>query len=187
MAIALALGRLAGVQKSRRLVSQYRHAHVEQTHIDMLTLAGAVAHLDGRQNRTTGVNAGKQIRQGHAHALRAAAGCAFGFAGDAHHAAHGLDHQIVTSALGVGPGLAEAGDGAINQARIECVHTGVVQTVMRQAADLEVFDQDVALQGQLLDQSLALRLGNVDRYRAFVAVAGGEIAGVRSVLALRIL
>ena len=58
---------------------------------------------------------------------------------------------------------------------------------MRQAADLEVFHQDVALQCQLFDQSLTFGLGNVNRDRTFIAVAGGEIAGVRGVLTLRIL
>ena len=119
MTIALALGRLPGVQKARRLVGQNGHAHIEQTHINMLALPGAMAHLNGRQDGAKCIDASEHIGKRHAHALRCAAGRALGFAGDTHHAAHGLDHQVVTGALGVRAGLAETGYRAINQARIK--------------------------------------------------------------------
>ena len=152
----------------------------------MLAHAGAVAYLHRGQDGAAGIDTCEQVGQRHAHALRAAAGRALGFAGDAHHAAHGLDHQVVTGALGVGPGLAEAGNGAVNQAWVEGAQAGLVQTIVRQAADLEVFHHDVALQRELPDQRLALLLGNVDGDGAFVAVAGGEVARLRGFLPLGI-
>ena len=149
--------------------------------------AGAVAHFQRGQDGGCGVDAGEHIGQRHAHALRAAAGHAVGLAGDAHHAAHGLNHQVVAGALGIRAVLAEAGDGAVNQPRVERFEAVVVQPVMRQAADLEVFHQDVAAQRHLPNQRLAFGFGHVDGDGAFVAVAGGEVAGLVGVVALRIL
>jgi hypothetical protein len=100
----------AGVQKTGGLVGQNRHAHIEQGHVDQLPLARAVAHFKSRQDGAAGVDTGEQVGQCHAHPLRPAARRAVGAASDAHHAAHGLDHQVVTGALGIGPGLTKAGD-----------------------------------------------------------------------------
>jgi hypothetical protein len=54
------------------------------------------------QDGVAGVQAGEQVDHRHAHALRAAAGLAVGAAGDAHQAGHGLHHEVVARALGVG-------------------------------------------------------------------------------------
>ena len=43
MRVALALRRLAGVEKGARLVGEDGHAHVEQRHVDVLAFARAVA------------------------------------------------------------------------------------------------------------------------------------------------
>lgn len=55
VAIALACGRLARRQKTRRLVGQNGHAHVQQRHVDVLALAGAVAHVQRRQDGAAGM------------------------------------------------------------------------------------------------------------------------------------
>ena len=98
-----------------------------------------------------------------------------------------MDHQVVASALGIRPVLAKAGDRAINQTGVDGLQAGVVQTVMRQTADLEVLYKNIALQGQLANQRLAFGLGYVDGHRAFVAIARREVTGVRGVMALRVL
>ena len=164
VAVAHALRHGAGVQKAGRLVGQDGHAHIQQRHVDVLALAGAVPHLDGGQNGAAGVHAGEQVGQRHAHPQRAAAGRLVGTPGDAHHAAHGLDHQVVAGARGVGTVLSKAGDRAVNQARVQRLQAGVVQPVLRQSADLEVFHQHIALQRHLTDQCLALRLRHVNRH-----------------------
>ncbi len=96
------------------------------------------------QDADGGVHAGHQVGHGHARLLRTAARQVVALAGDAHQAAHALNHEVVAGAAGVGAGLAEAGDGAVDQARVHFLETGVVQAVLGQAADLEVLDQDVA-------------------------------------------
>ena len=110
VAVALGARHGAGVQKARRLVGQNGHANVEQSHVNVLALAGAVAHLDGRQNGAAGINPGEKISERHAHAHGAAAGLMGGASGDAHHAAHGLNHQVVAGAFGIRAVLAKAGN-----------------------------------------------------------------------------
>ncbi len=185
--IALALRHAAGVQKPRRLVGQHRHAHIQQRHVDVLAFAGAMPHLDGRQNGAAGVDAGEHVDQRHPHAHRAAAGLAVRVPGDAHHAAHGLDHEVVTGTLGVGAVLAETGDRAVNQARVDGFEARVIEAVLLQAADLEVLHQHIALCGHFEDQRLAFGLRHVKRDGALVAVAGGEVGGLKRVVSLGIL
>ena len=62
------------VEKAGRLVGQNRHAHIQQRHVDVLAFAGAVAHFHRREDGAGGIDTGKHIGNGHARALRAAAG-----------------------------------------------------------------------------------------------------------------
>src|SRR5450830_1315741 len=96
-------------------------------------------------------------------ALHATAGRLVAAPGDAHQTAGGLHHQVVTGALGIGPVLAKTGNRAVNQTRVERLQTRIVKSVLREAADLEVLHQNVALCGQLANQRLALGLGDVER------------------------
>jgi hypothetical protein len=57
----------------------------------------------GGNDREPGVHAGDHIGDGDADALRAAAFAVVALAGDAHQAAHALEHQVVRGARGIGP------------------------------------------------------------------------------------
>ena len=92
-----------------------------------------------------GVHAGEQVGDRDADLLRAAAGQVVALAGHAHQPAHALDDVVVAGAVAVGAGLAEAGDRAVDQARVGCAQRCVVEPVARQVADLEVLDQHVAV------------------------------------------
>jgi hypothetical protein len=118
---------------------------------------------------------------------RPAAGQVIAFAGDAHQPAHALDHEVIAGAAGVRAGLAEAGDGAVDQARVELLQAFVVQAVLGQAAHLEVFNQDVALQRQFAHQLGAARRGDVQRHRQLVAVGGQVIRSFGGVVARLVL
>ena len=139
------------------------------------------------QDGVAGIQAGEQVDHRDAHALWAAAGLAIGAAGDVHQPGHGLHHEVVARALGVGAVLPEAGDGAIDEARVERAQALMVQPVLLQAADLEVLHHHIGLLRHLADERLALGRGHVDGDRALVAVAGREIAGLRGVVALGVL
>jgi hypothetical protein len=146
-----------------------------------------VARLNGRQNGGGGVDAGEQVGQCYAHALWPATGHTVGATGDAHHAAHGLNHQVVAGALGVRSVLAKAGDGAVDQLRVERAQARMVQPVSLQAADLEVLHQHIALQHHLAHQGLTIRVRQVERDGALVAVGARKVAGLIGIVPLRVL
>ena len=116
MAVAAALRGVAGDQLVHRLVGQKRRLHVEHGEIDVVALPGLVAPRQRRQHADRGVHAGHQVDDRNADLLRPAAGHAVALAGDAHQAAHRLDHEIVGGRVALRPGLAEAGDRAIDDA-----------------------------------------------------------------------
>ena len=182
MDVAGALRRLAAGQVAGALVGQHGHAYVQQRQVDVLALAaaaaGVVARMQGGQDGAAGVHAGEKVDHGHPHTQGAAAGLVIGVAGDAHEPAHGLYQHVVAGTRCIGSGLAEPGDRAVDQARVEAAQAGVVQAIACQASGLEVFHQHVALAGQFADEFLALGRGHVHGDRALVAVAGGEVTGV---------
>ena len=94
---------------------------------------------------TAGIDAGKNVGDGHADAHRRPVRRA----GHAHDATDALRHQIVTGTRRRRPGLAEAGHRAIDQARIGGAEAFVVETEFGEAADLEILDQHVGARHQL--------------------------------------
>ncbi|KAF5299039.1 hypothetical protein FQA39_LY19195 [Lamprigera yunnana] len=169
--VACALRYVACVEVAHGLVGQHGHAYVEQGHVDVLAFAAAVARIQRGQDGAAREDAGEHISHRYAHFQRAAARFTVGVAGDAHQAAHGLHHQVVARTRRVGAGLAEAGDGAVDEARVDFLQAVVIQAIGFEPADLEVLDQDVGLFGHLDDQRLAFGRCHVDGDAALVAVA----------------
>ncbi len=130
-----------------------------------------------------GVKAGEDVGQCHADLLRTGAFFVIGASRDAHQAAHALDQEIVAGARGVGAVLAEAGDRAIHELRIERREAGVVEAIGLEPADLEVFQHHVRLRRQLAQDGLPLGAGHVHGQRTLVAVGAQEIGGIRRRLA----
>ena len=153
---------MAGGQVVHRLVGQAGHLHIEQGHVDVLALAGLLAGVQRGQHADRGVQPGENVGEGDAGLHGAGAILAIGLAGQAHQPAEPLDHEVITCSLGVGPVLPEAGDGAVDQSRVDRFQRLVVEAISRQATDLEVFQNHVALGRQFTDQTLALGLGKVE-------------------------
>jgi hypothetical protein len=168
--------RLARNEIVHRLVGEAGHLHVEQREVDVLAFTGLLPMRQCGEYRVAGIQAGQDVGQRDADFLRSGAVLVLGAAGDAHQAAHALDQEVIAGAGGIRPVLAEAGDRAVDDARIDRGDAGVVQPVFRQPADLEVFHQHVGLGGEAADQRRALGPGNVDRGGALVAV-GAEVIG----------
>ncbi len=97
-----------------------------------------------RLDRRDRVDAGENVGEGDADLLR----LAVGFAGQVHHPAHALDDEVVAGARRVGAVVAEAGDRAIDEARIERLQAGVVEPVLGEPAGLEILDQHVGARGE---------------------------------------
>ena len=74
--------------------------------------------------------------------------------------------------------MAEAGDRAIDEARIDLAEAGVVEAVFRQTASLEVLDHDIGALGEAAHDVAPLGTLEIHRQRLLAAVAGMEIGGV---------
>src|SRR5581483_5815356 len=147
----------------------------------------ALAVHERRADGDRRVHAGDDVGDRHAGALRTAARRSVGLAGDAHHAAHALDHEIVARPLAVRAGLAETGHRAIDDARIELAYIVVAEPVAREVAVLVILDQHVGALRQLARDRLSLRHRDVQRHRFLAAIGGAEIgrvARIASVAAL---
>ena len=79
-------------------------------------------------------------------------------AGDRHDARHALDHEVIARPLGIGPVLAEAGDRAIDELRVDGFQAVIVEAIFLQAAHLEVLDHHIGLGRQAADELLAFGL-----------------------------
>ncbi|MNN44516.1 hypothetical protein D3C81_1588100 [compost metagenome] len=132
-------------QVIHRLVGQAGHLHIEQRHVDMLTDAGLIPMSEGRQNRHRRVQPSEDVGECYANLYRPRAFLTLRPPGQAHQPAQPLDHEVIPRALGIWPRLAEAGDGAIDKLRVERFQALVIQPVRRQAAHLEVLDDDIRL------------------------------------------
>src|ERR1039458_6338996 len=97
----------------------------------------AVAPSQRGENRGRSVDAGEEVDHRDADLLR----LALRLAGYVHQAAHPLDDVVVAGPLGVGAVLTEAGDRAIDEARIGHTQAAGVKAELVEAADLEILDQ----------------------------------------------
>ncbi len=171
--VAHAARRDARGQIVHRLVGEHRAHRVEEGEVDLLSAPAALALDQRRFDCDHAVEPGEEVADRDADLLR----LAVRVAGDVHVAGHALDEEIVSRALGVGAGLAEAGDRTIDEARIEALQAPVVEAKLRKAADLEILDQHVRARREA-PHDLAPALGReVGDDRALAAVAAVKIRG----------
>ena len=100
------------------------------------------------------------------------------FAGQVHDPAHALNDEVVPGARRIGPVLAEAGDRAIDEARVERRQARIIEPVFGERADLEVFDHDIGIGDEVEDGLPPPGRGEVGDDGALAPVAGVEIGGV---------
>ena len=112
-ALPMRLGTLAGDEIIERLVGEHADLAVDQGGVHQAAAAGALALVERGEDAHDRIDAGEDVGNRHAGAL----GFAVRRAGEVHDPAHALGHEVIAGAGGVRPGLAEAGDRAIDQAR----------------------------------------------------------------------
>src|SRR5665213_1946470 len=120
--VAGLLGDLAGLQPARRLEVEHEYLRFEERGVDPLPLAGLLALDQRHHHRLRQEEPGAQIVDRDADPHRPLPG----EAGDRHQAAHALGDLVDAGALGVRPGLAEARDAAVDDARVDLLHRLVV-------------------------------------------------------------
>ena len=98
-----------------------------------------------------------------------------GRAGDRHQPAHALRDLIEARPLVIGAVLAEAGDAAIDDARVDLAHALVVDAELVLHVGPEVLDHHVGLFREALKHLEALGVFQIERHRPLVAVQVLEI------------
>src|SRR6185437_5427459 len=179
MRVAETAGDLAADEIVGPLVDQHRDLAVEQRAIDMLPLPRGVAVMQRGEDGDGGVEASKQVADRQADFDWPGPGLAIWPPGDAHQPAHPLDEEVVAAALRVGSAMAEAGDGTIDQARVDRRQRGIVEPVAVERPGFEILDHDVGRRGHALDDLGPLGLGEIDGDAALVAVGAQIIGRVR--------
>ena len=172
------VGALSGERDA--LVGEPANMGVEHTDVDELTFAGLGLVANGGENTDGRVHAGHEIADRHSdfHWLTVR------HAGQAHHAAHGLNQAIISRARRIRAGLAETSDRAIDQARELGFQLLVAKVVALQGAGFEVLDEDIAIGHQLPGKRLAFRRAEVDGDRPFIAVGAGVIGALACLFTL---
>ena len=165
------------------MVSKDRYLHVKKGQVDVIAAPRQLAMAKGRKYADGGIKTREDVGDGNANLRRSAARCVVGSAGNAHEATKPLHHEVVTRAVAIGASLAETGDRAIDKPGVDRRERAIVETILRQSSDLEVLDQDVRCPCELANGVLALRVGNVDRYRFLSPICREEIGRVAGGLA----
>ena len=101
-----------------------------------------------------------------------------GLARDAHDAAHGLDDDVQRGSLGVGAGLTEAGDGAIDEAGIHSLQIIVGEAEIGHGAGDKVLHEDITLGGNVFEYLLAVRVSQVESDALFSTVDADEVVAL---------
>ena len=131
-----------------------------------------------REDRRDRIHAGHQVADRDAGLHRRGARLAVGDARVAHESGHPLEHEIVARQQGARPVLAEAGDRAVDDARVQGADVRVAQPVAPERADLVVLDQHVAVACERQDDVAPVGLREVDGQGLLAAVSTEEIGRV---------
>jgi hypothetical protein len=146
-----------------------------QPHVLPRRAAGARQQRGGDRLGRDG--AGQLVRQDGAHQARRRLVRARLHGGEA---AERLDQRVVDRLLGVGPGLAEAADGDVDDAGRRGAHRRLAEAHALGDAGAEVLHEDVGARGQAQQRLHRRRVLQVERDRALAAVVveegGGEAA-----------
>ena len=114
MASSQWLGHFPCSEVSSERIFQESDLALQHANVQHLSLPAGAALMKCRQDTDGAVETGHDVALGDANANRPTAW----LAGDAHDAAHRLHDDVQRGALGVGACLAEAGDGAVDEAGI---------------------------------------------------------------------
>ena len=157
---------MAGHGVVRDLSRQERHRRLQHGDVDQLPLAGVGALEQRARNAERGGGARKHVADGEAGARRPG----LFVTGDRHDAGHRLDLAVIAGGRSFRAGLAEAGDGAIDQPRIDRRQRLIADAELVHHAGPEILHHHVGLGGEPLDDRDRLRLLQVERQAALVAV-----------------
>ena len=172
---------LAANKTAAANISQRRRLAVTECDINVLPPPRPCPRQQSGQDAVARVQARRQVRDRDADLDRRPVTVAR----NVHKPELGLDHDIVASAIGVGPCLAVSRDGGIDQPRVNLPQRLVIHAVLAQRAGEVILHQDVALRSQFVQDLNARGVLEGEADRLFVAIylrasAFGETVGFRS-------
>jgi hypothetical protein len=153
------------------VVGEQRHDRVEHGDFDVLPFAGALAGEERARDPVGRIDARVDVRHRRGGFDRRAVL----FSGMRHDAPGRLDDEIHAGVLRHRPALAEGGDRAVDEARIDCAQVVVAEALAVHHAGAEVLDEHVRVAHQAADQLDTGRLADVDTDAALVAVQPLEV------------
>jgi hypothetical protein len=143
---------------------------VEHADVEEGPFTGAMLAKQGAGDRERG----GQAADGVAHRVTGAQGCGLRGAGNAHDPGEPLDDLVVGGSPAVGPGGAEAGDRAVDQAGIVGAESLPAEAQPLQDAGPEVLQEHVGVSKEPLEHLPSGVALEVDRHRSFAGVLGQE-------------
>ena len=161
-------------QPARGLEVEHGELRFQQRGVHPLALPGGLALDERHENALGEEDARAEIGDGDAHAHRPLAGNA----GDGHEAAHALGDLVDAGPVAVRPALPEAGDAAVDEARVDGAQALVVDAQPPLDVRPVVLHHDVGVLGQPLEDGHALRIAEVQRQRLLAAVQVLEVEPV---------
>ena len=170
--VASPMGGLAGDGVLHHEVLHHGEQGVHHGDVDPAAHAGLLPLIQGHQDAHAEIGAGVVVADGGTNLARGAVP----EAGDAHHAAHGLGHDVVGGAGGQLAGEAEAADGAVDDAGVDLLHLLIGEAQTLQHAHLVVLANHVGGLQQLGEDLLALFALQVQGHALLVAVDVGVVA-----------
>ena len=173
--IVARLGRdLAAHQPARGLEVEHREHCLEQRGVHPLPLSGDLSLEEGDEDALGQQDARAQVGNGNAHSH----GALTGNAGDGHQSAHPLGDLIDPGPIAVGPALPEAGNAAVDQARVDGTQALVVDAETPLDVRPVVLHHDIGRLRQLLEDRHPFRLSQVQGHGALVAMQVLEVEAV---------
>src|SRR5450756_773542 len=160
------LGHLAIGQPHGADVAQQMQHGVEHRDLDPAPLPVSFAVEQRRQYPLARINPAAEIGERNADAHRRTAG----LAGDGHMAADRLDVEVERRIVLVFAGAAEAGNGALDDTRIDAVQRRIIDCEAFEHARAKVVDHDIGYFYQLVEQLAPGRILEVEYDALFVAV-----------------
>ena len=160
----------ARIEVLRQRGRQHREQRVEHRHVEVTAGAAALPREERRRDPPRGEHPRAHVADGFAHQRRRA----LRITGDAHQSAQRLDDDVVGRRRGVRPGLPEARDAAVDQARIRLGQFAISDTELVGHARPEVLDHDVGALSELPRNATSFRVPEVEANALLVAVQHRE-------------
>ena len=151
---------------------------IQHGDVDALALSGHAAAIQRGRHGKGGDDGGHAVADHIAGAGRRG----LGGAGHAHQPGEALDDLVVARPLAQRTFLAEAGYGAVDDARVHCLQFLEAEAKSLHGAGAEILEDDVGLGHQAQEQRLAARVLQVQRQAALAGVHRQE-AGAHEFLA----